>query len=863
MDVLEEGTRVIRFTELWPLALLVLPVLYAVLQRRGLIRKPLADQLAIGLRLLAIVALILALGGPQLRSAVDAHAVYFLVDRSASARAAVSEGELVRQINDWAEPQPNTQYGVVVFGQDAYVERPFQKTLRLDGLHTRVDPEGSDLAGALDLALATFPEAATQTIVLLSDGQPTGNDVAPSLARARREGATVVSLPLSAPRDELAVQGLQAPDEVATELPFSLRTIVYAGEASSARLLVYRDDALIDEQTVDLYAGLNVVERQDELTESGTHAYRVELVSDDDVLSANNRYEQVVHATGEPRVLIVRGPDEREPSSTLGRVLDEAGSAYTTVSLGEFASSLAALLPYRAVVFENLPLRSLTQRQRSVLERYVRDLGGGFWLIQGREAVANYADREFEKILPVTYEGPEELRKPALALVMVLDRSGSMGELAGREQKIDLLKQAAVRAVQQLNDNDLVGLIGFDSSSDWLVELGPVQGRREQILRAIEDLSPNGGTDAHPAIGDAVESLRGADARVRHALVFSDGKFVRERRDFPTLFRDIEASPITASSIAIGPQADRELMWQLAEVGVGQKYAVSDARDLPEITLEELIRLQRARWIKGPVPVRSGPFAGELTRVDPESIPPVGGYVLTFEKSSAKTELYVGPEDGPEDPLVSTWRYGLGEVAVLNTALSETDAERWLQWPGLSHLMSDLLGQVYSENPLRPEGLDVRRELDGSTLTVTVDAQQNGRWLNDVELDGRLVSLGAEPRPLSFERIAPGRYRATLDDVSEGVHLLNVGNDELGRVQEALSVPYPEEYRRVGLNSEGLRHMAETTGGRYLESVDDLPSLLTGRAYAYHDVWSSLALASLAFFLLDLVMRKLPLHRLF
>ena len=852
----------IRFTDLWPLALLLVPLLYVGLQRRGLFRKSLADRLAIGLRLLAIVALVLALGGPQLRSAVDSHAVYFVVDRSASARAAISEDELLGRVNRWAEPRSNTAYGVIVFGKEAYVERPFQETLEMRELHTQVDPEGTNLAGALDLALATFPQDATRTIVLVSDGQPTGEDVATSLARARREGVAIASVPLAAPQDEFAVQALQAPDEVATDLPFSVQTILYAGEATQARLLVYRDDSLISEESVDLHAGLNIVERQDQLSEAGAHAYRVELVADGDVLAANNSYEQVVRATGEPRVLIVRGPDEAEPSSTLSRVLEESGSAYTTVPLNEFAPSLSTLLPYRAVVFENVPLRSLTDRQRGVLERYVRDLGGGFWLIQGRQAVQNFADREFEKVLPVTYEGPEELRKPALGLVMVLDRSGSMGELAGRGQKIDLLKQAAMRAVQKLNNNDLVGIIGFDATYDWLVELGPVEGRRQAILRSIEDLSPNGGTDAHPALGDAVEALKGADARVRHVLVFSDGKFVRERRDFPTLFRDVEDSPITASSIAIGGQADRELMWRLAEVGVGKKYSVSDAEDLPEITLEELIRLQRARWIKGPVPVRPGPFAGELGQVDPQAIPPVDGYVLTFEKSSAKTELYVGPQDGPDDPLVSTWRYGLGKVAVLNTALSDTDAERWLEWPGLGNLMSDLLGQVYSKSTLRPDSLDVRRELNGSTLTVTVDAQRNGQWLNDTQLDGRLASLGSAPRTLSFEQVAPGRYRARVEDIAEGVHLLNVGNDELGRVQETVSVPYPEEYRRIGLNSEGLRHIAETTGGQYLTSIEDLPSLLEGRAYAFQDVWSSLALASLILFLLDLVMRKLPLHRL-
>lgn len=851
---------VIRLQQLWPLALLLIPLCILLWKRRELGFKPPAERAAILLRAVAVISLLLALAGPQIQSHVDAHYVYFLVDRSASAQTATSEAEVARRLTEWAAPRPNTHYGLIVFGKRAYVEVPITAALRINELQTQVDPVGTDLAAALELALASFPEDGTKTIALLSDGRATQGDVARALARARREGVAIYTLPVGAPKHETSVQALRMPREVAADLPFTFETVIHASAPTSARLLVYRDEQLVSDGELALHTGLNFVERRDELRGPGVHEYRVELIAAEDTLAANNRHRALVEATGEPRLLVVEAEETSAPSS-LTQILAQAGYAYERVSLRTFAPTLASLLSYRAIVFNDVPLRALTDRQIDHLERYVRDLGGGFWLLQGRRAVEAFYEREFERLLPLTYEGPEEIRKPALALIMILDRSGSMGELAGRAQKIDLLKQAAMAAVAKLDARSLVGIIGFDSDYDWLVPIGPVGQRQEEILRAIDGLSPNGGTDVYPALADAAEELADVEARVRHVLVFSDGKFAREGRNFERLFREIEGSPITASSIAIGYQADIELLWRLAEVGAGEKYAVEDARDLTEITLEELVRLQRARWIKGPVPVGAGPFAYEFPELDPAAIPPVDGYVLTFEKPAAKTALTVGTEDGPRDPLLTSWRYGLGKVTVLNTSLSGEGRERWLGWEGLSGWVAELLGRIYSEAPLQPGEIALEKRLEGSALTVIVEAERDGRWLDGLALEGRLTAAEQEPRALEFAQIGPGRYRARVNDLREGVYLLSVGGEGLGRVKDVVSIPYAEEYRRIGIDQERLGRIASATGGAYLENLDDLGRLLKGKALTYRKVWPHLVLASLLFFLADLVLRKLPLRR--
>ena len=49
-----------------------------------------------------------------------------------------------------------------------------------------------------------------------------------------------------------------------------------------------------------------------------------------------------------------------------------------------------------------------------------------------------------------------------------------------------------------------------------------------------------------------------------------------------------------------------------------------------------------------------------------------------------------------------------------------------------------------------------------------------------------------------------------------------MGKQTLREVQEAFSVPYPEEYRRVGVNPDLLSRIAYTTGGEYLDTLEGL-----------------------------------------
>jgi len=863
---MSEWLDFLRFARPWALLLLFVPLIWLFfIMLRGRDWHPKRANWAALLRMLAVVMLILALAGPRVGSQVETRWVSFVLDLSQSAQLAGDPSQLLAQVRRLAPPKPHTRYGLIVFGRRPFIEQSFEETVTATEIHSEVDPVGTDISAALRLALDTFPPQGGKSIVLLSDGRPTQGQLDEVLARAAREGVQISTVPLEMRASEYWISRLDAPPEAAPHLPFTLSVEVSASDFAQGTLVIYRNGTLVPDlrRSVDLSPGLNDFTFKDELSDPGSYQYQAVLQMPGDSLAENNQYMALVEVHGGPQILLIapKTPDE----SALPQLLGQAGYGFQTMTPSQWSPNAASLAVYRAIILDNVELVKLNDDQISALETYVRDQGGGLLLIQGRPAVEGFANKQFERMLPISYEGPQDLRRPPLALVMILDRSGSMSEMAGGARKIDLLKEAALSTLATLDPRSLIGVVAFSINYQWLIPLQSLEGEhRADLYPAIQGLSPGGGTDLYPALQDAIIALAGVQARVKHLIVFTDGQ-VDKSKSFSELFREIKASGITASSVAIGPDADLEVLKALADVGSGKLYPVADARDLPQITLEELQRVARNRWISGTTPVLPGPAVGRLGEIESTSIPPNDGHVLTFAKPTGEVELLVqgqGQDQAP-DPLVSYWRYGLGQVAVLNTDLSGEGSASWVHWSGLTKLMSTLLGQAYSEEPPQLAQLKLSTQLAEGQLQAAVDAQSDGRWLDHLTLQAQLSSLNQSPIPLAFQQVAPGRYETSSESLAEGVYLLQLKaltleGQSLGEIHRAVSVPYPDEYKEIGLDQMMLVHIARQTGGLYLEGADALPPPLLGHAIIYHEIWESLLLAGLLLFVGDLIARKLP-----
>ncbi|MCX8102854.1 MAG: VWA domain-containing protein [Candidatus Bipolaricaulota bacterium] len=851
----------VSFDTPWILVCLAGLALWVWFLREYLRHAPLADRWAALLRIGALAMLCLALAGPRLVLGSSDRYIYFLVDRSAS--VGVDSAKILEIVQALAPPAEKTSYGVISFGAEPAIEAGFAPVIQLSEFQTEPGNTATDIASAVRLALETFPRSGRREIVLLTDGQMTAGDLT-VLARARRDGVPIHVWPLGEGSSEAWVHDLQIPPEVTAQVPFSLRVQIGATTEGQGTLLLYRNEELIHNISVRYRPGVQEMHLTEKLDAPGAYAYRVYLKADADRLKENNELYGATMVPGDPQVLLVERSSGGE--SPVARLLRSAGFAFVQKAFETFTANPIVLSGYKTVILNNVPLGRLTAEQRRALKRFVAD-GGGLFLIQGREAVMGLEEQtpeelaDLEELLPISYLAPEPYQIPGLALVFVMDRSGSMGDPAGRGvPKIEILKRAALRSLEVLDRDDWVGLIAFDTDYTWIVPLRPL-GDGHEFSTNIRSLSANGGTDLYFALKAAFETLEKTPARIKHILVFTDGHNNNERRrEYQELYERFAKSTVRVSTLGIDRTPNEPFLMELAAAGRGRYQRVPEFTDLPAFSLREVRRIVRLRWIEGELMVRSSsltpffpsPSEGRGARGEGE-IPPVQGYVLTHERAASQTPLRIAP-DG--NPLLAFHTYGLGQVGVLNTDLEGEGSRDWLRWEGLSSVIGPALARVHRAIA-KEHDIAVQTVVTDEALEVIADVRDEDRWVSGLDL---YANVGTE-RAVPFHQVASGRYRARFESLASGLYTVHIiaqrDGHTVAEVSRAFAVPYPHEYRSIGVNVEILSQIARETGGQFLERpVLPPPARGIGREGA-RELWPWALLLALGLFLADLAVRKL------
>ena len=255
------------------------------------------------------------------------------------------------------------------------------------------------------------------------------------------------------------------------------------------------------------------------------------------------------------------------------------------------------------------------------------------------------------------------------------------------------------------------------------------------------------------------------------------------------------------------------LLSALVEASDGTLYRADDFALLPQISIQATQRISRQRFIDGPAEV-----AGRLFEQVGSDVPPLDGYVLTYPKASADTALWVG-----EDPVVSTWRLGLGAVTVLNTDLVGRGSEAWLAWAGLSELFEAILTttEPYMTSTL---GLSTSIVRYPDEIELLIDARdEDSAFADFLDLEVELLPAGTTYEPV---QMGPGLYVASIPLPSQGGYALHVIDHTRQRsLTLPLTVPYPIEYRRLGPDPSTLARIAQATGGTLMDEATPASSV--------------------------------------
>ena len=212
--------------------------------------------------------------------------------------------------------------------------------------------------------------------------------------------------------------------------------------------------------------------------------------------------------------------DENEPQARyLTQALEDADIRVNVRNGLGVPDELADLQNYDLVVFADVPANRLTKKQMELIRTYMQDLGGGFMMLGSENSfgLGGYYKTPIEAILPVRTDTEKKKETPSLAMVLVIDKSGSMGGI-----KIELAKEAARGAVELLGRRDKIGVVAFDGSPFWIAEMHFASDKL-YLSDQIGSITANGGTNLYPALEQAYLALTETHAKLKHVIVLSDG----------------------------------------------------------------------------------------------------------------------------------------------------------------------------------------------------------------------------------------------------------------------------------------------------------------------------------------------------
>ena len=589
----DEGGAARRETRgylLWPFLLLAVVALLAVegflAFRSGSPIHPLL------FRAVTLATLALALSNPRIFTPGNALDVVLAVDQSLSVGPLAREKamEILDQTGELRSPETRT--GLLSFAKRPVWEfAPRSEPLLSDSaLH-----EGrgeTDIQAALQSAVGQTKEGSQARVLLISDGNENRGEVLRLMPLLRSQGVQVWTHPLalSTGNNEVYVSDLILPTQVESGQAFEITARVESLSESRARLRLLRNGLMLNEREARLAPGSNQFGFKQALIEAGVYKYEFLVESPGDGHPENNVLNGVVEVKGPPKVLYLHAGEEPRP--LFSRALDTQGYSVFDSRAEDASLSLAELSGFDFVVLDNVPAYKLSQGKMETIERYVRDLGGGLIVVGGPHSygAGGYFRTPLERVLPLEMRPPGRVDLPQIALLFVLDKSGSMGSGQEGSTKLDLAKTATLAAADLLNPADQIGVLAFDADWEWLLNFRQV-GKGEWISDSLSSLRSDGGTDLYKAMVEAHRAFAEKKAAVKHALILSDG--LTDKMDFAALVKRMTRDGITVSTVSVGKDSDMGLMREIAKLGKGRAYVTFDPASVPHIFTTEALLISR------------------------------------------------------------------------------------------------------------------------------------------------------------------------------------------------------------------------------------------------------------------------------
>ena len=885
----------------WLWLLLAIPVIALASWRslRGLDRHQRIVELA--LRSLVIVLLALALAHIQYVKKNDHIAVMFVVDKSHSVPESLREEveAYIRQTAEQADPEDRV--GIIGFDGRADVDLiPSRGGATAFGFSMAVQPDRTDVAGGVRLALATFPAGYARRIVILTDGNQNAGDLTQEIATAVANNVAVDVVPLTYEHaDEILFDRIDVPTHASPDTKIPVRLIVRSRRATPARITLEHTEPGRRSRPVPLTQEIwnlagdmrpTVIRTETEVFGGGVHRFHARVTpipADADAIPENNQATAFTFVEAEGRVLILCQPDPdgaetgSHDDDILKEVLTNENIDVVKLGVDRAPVDLTWLQQYSVVILANVSADSFNREVHQAIASYVKDFGGGLIMTGGDESfgAGGWIGSPVEEISPVSFEVKHRKVMPRGALAIVLHSC----ELPKAEYWGE---QIAIAAVKTISSLDYVGILCYDGMKggvNWDVPMG-LATDKAAIVRKIKQMQVGDMPDFDTAMQMGTTGLLKCwDASQRHMIIISDGDPSPPSKQ--TIQRMI-TNKITCSTVGIGYGGgmghvkEKPLQYiALATTRDPRKFhPCKDPKLLPQIMIKE------AKVVKRPLideqkftPLLRPPADRTMLGIRQEELPPLGGLVLTESKPDIDVEMPLcrTNSEGGKDPVFAHWHYRMGKMAVFTSGWWPKWGSAWAGWEKFGKFWAQAVRWTMRQTS--SADFDVMTRIEGNQGKVVIEAlDKDASFLNFLQIQGRLKPPSMESRPLRLTQTGPGRYEATFDANDNGNYLVSLsytkpdplpGPDgekkpETVLIRTGATVPYSPEFRELDANEPLLQEVLQHAGGRRLAmdpQQDEVfsreglpPSLSRQPVWPWVVQWLLLPL-----FLLDVAARRL------
>lgn len=833
-----------------PMFLLLIPIVIGLLiySMKYMFSRSMSAKVGqVVLRALLATFLIIALTGMSVKITGKDTTTMYLVDVSDSVRE--RRDDVVKFVKESAKSKGKHDYiGVITFGSNSRVEQFIDKEMTFTGVQADVVTEATNLEDAVKMALQQMGEDNAKRIVLITDGNENEGSIKNVASTVVQSGCVFEIKKIEENiADEVYVSDMKIPDEAGIGENFNIEVEVESNTATQAVVSLYSGRTLKGQQTVQLQKGTNNFIFKDTQTDEGLKTYRVVVEAEKDTLSVNNEFSAYTNIEVELPLLIVEGAQGN--GENLRMMFDSLGIRYAVSSTSTVPTTISDFSEYAAIVMIDVYAPDLADGFEDNLESYVRNYGGGLIITGGQNsyALGGYRGTPIETVSPVYMDLTGENEIPSTAFMMIIDKSGSMSDGNGVITNLDLAKESAVAALDNLRPDDYVGVIAFDDTFEKVV---PIQHPDDigTIAQKIYSISIEGGTSIYPALLQGATDISATDAMIKHIILLTDGQDYMD--DYADLKKSINDAGITLSTVAVGSGCNMELLQGLADDCNGRCFYTDINSDLPRIFAQEVFLASNEYLVNETfVPIVTSNDMN-MNSIASGGLPELYGYVATSKKERAIEVL----ESPFGDPILAYWQYGLGKSVAWTSDVTGQWSGQYSNWENNQELWHNIVQYVTQDMGM--EGAYVSVEQKGSKSVVKFSTSE---FSGDTEIKAIVMDDEGNEKEVTLDPKKPGEFEGVIPTKGTGVYTVNVqqyeGEECVGAVNTAVINQYSLEYRFYP-NNTLLEEFANTVGGIFIEKPSEVFDTSPEFVKARWNLATPLLILTAVLFLLDIAARR-------